>query len=322
MRNTFITGKIKAAFFAAALIALFALTILPAFADGLVLLDGTDAAEPVSVAPSDEEALVDPDLPRVIDEAGLLTADEAASLEQRISAVTAEYHMDVVILTVNGTDGADIVDFADDFYDYSGNGGYGWGENRDGVLLCVDMTGREMWISTCGRGIDVFTDYGIDLLLDGLVERFGDEDYCGAFSSFVDDCESFIGQADAGEPVDTWIPDDPYEGSSSSVSRSERKFSIVPYAIALVVGIVAALIVTGSMKAKLHTAVPQSRADSYVKRDSFDLMSSEDTFLYSHVASSPRSTDSGRSGGGGHYGGSSTHTSSSGTSHGGGGRSF
>lgn len=53
--------------------------------------------------------------------------------------------------------------------------------------------------------------------------------------------------------------------------------------ICLAIGIVAALIVTGIMKAQLKSVRPQNAAGSYVVEDSFHLTHSRDVYLYKNV---------------------------------------
>ena len=289
---------------------------LPAFADDLVLLDGSDTADAAETVIHGVGGLHDPSLPRVVDGADLLDAEEEGLLAERIAKLTDDYDIDAVILTVYGRDTEDIVAYADDYYDY---GGYGWGDGCDGLILVIDMEDRSWYISTYGEAFYIFTDYGIEQLGDTLVSYLAESKYYGGFYTFLDDCDDYIAAYNRGEPVDIWIPDD-YDYDDV---RSSDEFSIVPYLICLGVGLLVAFIVTAVMKGKLKTAVFQKQADDYMRRDTFDLMASEDTFLYSNVVATPRNTDSGsRSGGGGHYGGSSSHTSSSGRSHGGGGGHF
>ena len=53
--------------------------------------------------------------------------------------------------------------------------------------------------------------------------------------------------------------------------------------ICLLIGIVAAFIVTGVMKAELKTVKSQSDAGSYVRYNSLELTQSRDIYLYRNV---------------------------------------
>ena len=83
--------------------------------------------------------------------------------------------------------------------------------------------------------------------------------------------------------------------------------------IALVVGVVVALIYTGVLKAQLKSVRKNDSAANYMRPGSLSLAVSNDMFLYRNVSRTARPKDNGGSSGGG----SSTRISSSGRSHGG-----
>lgn len=230
----------------------------------------------------------------LVDEAGLLTDTEAANLEAKLSQISDRHNVDIVIVAVDSTDGKSPMDFADDYYDYNGY-------REDGILLLVSMDDSDWWVSTTGYGITAITDAGLDYMSDRFVPYLSDGEFVQAFEKFADLCDKFITQAKTGDPYDSHnLPKEP--------------FSLVTnLLIALGIGLVAAWIVTGSMKAKLKTVRQQAKADDYMTPGSLHLTYSRDLFLYTHLdrREKPKSSS-----------GSSTHTSSSGTTHGGGGGKF
>lgn len=231
---------------------------------------------------------------RLVDDAQLLTSDEQADIAATLDEISTRQGMDVVIVTVDSTQGKSPMAFADDYYDYNGYA-------PDGILLLVSMEDRDWWISTTGYGITAFTDAGIDYIGEEVVYYLSDEYYSLAFSTFAQLCDQFITQAKTGAPYD--------QGNMPKVPFSPL-FTLV---IAVVAGLIVAAIATGIMKSKLKSVRFQAKADSYVVPGSIQLTRSNDFFLYSHLhkVEKPQSN-----------GGSSTHTSSSGTSHGGGGGKF
>lgn len=230
----------------------------------------------------------------LVDDAGLLTGTEAAQLETELSRISDRHNVDIVIVTVDSTGGESPMDFADDYYDYNGY-------RADGILLLVSMGDNDWWVSTTGYGITAVTDAGLDYMSDQFVPYLSDEDFAQAFEKFAQLCDEFITQAKTGDPYDSHnLPKEP--------------FSLVTnLLIAFGIGLVAAWIVTGSMKAKLKTVRRQAAADNYITPNSLHLTHSRDLFLYTHLdrREKPQSSS-----------GSSTHTSSSGTTHGGGGGKF
>ena len=261
------------------------------------LVGGTGVVESLG----EHSTIILHELTRVVDMADLLDNSEEAALLSMLDEISNRQELDVVVVTVNTLDGKTPMDYADDFYDYNG---YGFGENRDGVLLLVSMEDRDWRISTSGYGITVFTDAGIEYISEKFLPDLSDGNYADAFTTYAKLCDEFITQARTGEPYDTNnLPKEPFNVFTSLL-------------ISLVVGILVSLIVTGKMKGKLKTVRMQPAAEEYVRKGSMLVTESSDLFLYSHVDRRAKSKDDDSGGG------SSTHTSSSGSSHGGGGGKF
>ena len=241
------------------------------------------------------------DLPRLVDNADLLTDSEESTLLSKLNEISERQLADVVVVTADTLDGKTPMDYADDFYDYNG---YGFGADKDGVLLLVSLEDRDWWMSTTGYGITAITDAGIEYISEKFLSDLSDGDYADAFTTYAELCDDFFTQARSGQPYDTGhMPKQPF-----NIARN--------LLIALIVGFVIALIATGVMKGKLKTVRFQSAASNYVKANSMNVTESRDMFLYTHVdrRAKPKDTDSSS--------GSGTHTSSSGSTHGGGGGKF
>ena len=238
--------------------------------------------------------MAESELPRLIDEADLLFSDEEQKLQRKLDSISERLQFDVVVLTVDSLEGYSPMEFADDFYDY---GGYG----KDGILWLIDMDNRKSTISTSGYGITVFTDAGQDYMQDRIAPMLTDEEYGEAIEVYIDLCDDFCRQADEGAPYDVGnLPKEPFDTGMSVI-------------IAVVVGIIVALIGTGIMKGQLKSVRAKAEATDYMKPGSLQLTEARDFFLYRHIDRREKPKNNG---------GSSTHRSSSGNSHGGSSRSF
>lgn len=242
---------------------------------------------------------------RMNDSAGVLTEDEDNELEDALEELSVRQSFDVTIATIDSLEGEGYTDmeaYADDLYDYCQ---FGYGENRDGVLLLVSIGDRKWHISTCGYGITAFTDAGIQYLGQQMTPFMADGDYAGAFRTFVQWSDIYIDAARAGHPYDVNnLPREP--------------LSLMYLFLAVGIGLVLAWVVVHVMKNQLRSVAFQENAASYVREGSMNLTNSRELFLYRNVQRTKHveEKDSDSSGG------SSTHTSSSGTTHGGGGGSF
>ena len=238
---------------------------------------------------------------RLADFADLLDADQEEELETKLDQISEDYDCDVVIDIEESIDGAEPMDYADDFFDYND---YGMGSDKSGILLLLTMEERKWWISTHGEAIQIFTDAGQEYISDQFVSCLSDGDYYEGFTKFADLCEEFIVQAQNGEPYDT-----------GNLPEETLPFYIT-FLIALAIGFVIALIISVVMRSGMKTVHMKPNAADYMKSGSLHINRSRDMFLYHHISrtAKPKNDSSG--------GGSSTHTSSSGETHGGSGGSF
>lgn len=225
---------------------------------------------------------------KVVDNAGILNDSEEQKLEEKLLDIVDKYDYDVVILTVNSTDGKSMMAYADDYYDYNGYG-------EDGLMLLVDMGGRDWWITTDGKGINAFTDAGIQTVGKAVAEYLTDEEYYEGFSKFADLAEKYI---------------DVYEETGRPMGKQKNYVFIL--LISLGIGAIVAAIVCLILKSQLKTAVMQTNAKAYVRQGSRNVTYARDIYLYKKVTQ--RKIESSND--------SSTHVSSSGDTHGGGGGSF
>ena len=256
---------------------------------------------PVSLSASAE--LIDPALPRVIDNADLLSDSEEKILNDRIDDIISTYDFDVVILTEESNGDSSPMAYADDYYDYNG---YGANSAGDGVLFLINMDERDWWVSTKGYGITVFTDYGIDKIEEIVVPELSRGTYFSAFEYFLDTTEEYIKAANNGNPYDV----------DNKYMTTDEKFKsiLVSIAVGLGIGLVTALIVVLVFKSQLKSVQFEYAAREYEVKNSFNVTRSNDVFLYRNVTKRKKPENNG--------GGSSTHISSSGSSHGGGGGKF
>ena len=242
---------------------------------------------------------------RMNDSADVLTAEEDSELEDALEELSLRQSFDVTIATIESMESVDydsMEAYADDLYDFCQ---FGYGSDMDGVLLLVSVGDRKWHISTCGYGITAFTDAGIQYLGEQMTPDMADGDYAAAFHTFIQWTDAYVTAAREGHPYD--VDNMPHE-----------PLSILYLCLALVIGLVTALIVTGVMKGQLKSVAPQRDATSYVRQGSMKLTNQRDLYLYREVHRTERPKESSSS----DSGGSSTHTSSSGTTHGGGGGSF
>lgn len=234
-------------------------------------------------------------LPRMVDEAGLLSISEVNNLTEKLDEISERLQFDVAVVTTKSIGTKSMQEYADDFYDYNG---YGIGQDADGIMLVVlidaDKSKRECYITATGYGEKVLTDRVLDRMLDDVVSYLKYGEYAKAFDTFAELSDSYVQN-----------------------TREESGFDPVWILFSAIVGIIVSFIIVSCMKGKLKSVRKASSADNYIREDSLNVTESRELFLYSNISKTVIETES--SSGGGN---STSHTSSSGRSHSGGGRSF
>lgn len=260
----------------------------------LLITGATDSIYAQSETAIPEEKL----LPRLTDEADILSDTEEEKLLKNLDEVSERQKCDVVIATVASLNGQSPMNYADDFYDYNG---YGYGKNRDGILLLISMENRDCWISTYGYGMTAFTDAGLAYIQDQFLSDLSDGNYFESFTTFAELCDSFITQARTEKPYDT-----------GNLPRTP----LFPFFIAadFLIGFVIALILAFVKKGKLKSVRPETQAQNYTVPGSLFLSVNQDWFINKTITTRKIQQEN--------PSGSSTHSSSSGTTHGGSGGKF
>lgn len=236
--------------------------------------------------------------PCVDDSAGLFTADEIASIEERVKDVIAETGVDIVIVTARDVKGKTSQAYADDYFDYNG---YGKGEEHNGILLLINMEHRQLHISQRGSGTYFFDDSRTQETLDKITPLVSAGNYDGAVNLFLDDVSSFY---KAGVRYEN--------GGYGPQNREEKttKEIAVTVIVCLLIGAAAGGIACAVVVAKYKMKVGGYK---YPFRDkgSLILVQKSDVFTGRHVTKQKIQDDNHR----GPTGGSSMHTSASGESH-------
>lgn len=226
-------------------------------------------------------------MPRVVDNADLLSLEEVGLLEDAAKACAGEHNLDVAVLTVDSLNGKSIQQYADDYYD---NTGYGIGTDWSGALLVVSMGDRELYISTCGAAIDCLSDQELDTIVDEVANELSSGNYYKAFRVYYQLISEY----------------------SETIHPQGAEDAKVNWLLSVLIGIVVAGVAIIIMRASMNTKRKQHSAVDYLKSDSYNLRSRQDIFLFSNISKVKKQQNNT----------SSTHTSSSGRSHGGRGGKF
>ena len=241
-------------------------------------------------ARSSAASAYDSRLPRVVDEAGLLSGGEKAELEKRINAIREQYAFDLVIVTVFSTGGKSAEAFADDYYDYAG---YGVGPDADGALLLQVIDERYLHLSGTGRGIEIFNYRRINNTLDKIIPDLQQDNYYFAYWNFLNQAEQYLAGA----------------------GQEKLMTKIVMYLVAAALALILSLVTFFNYRSR-HKTIGESQqfARDYFIEESLNFSSRNDAFVSTFTSGSRLAQSNTIPRG--------IHTGSSGRRHSGGGRRY
>ena len=217
-------------------------------------------------------------MPRLVDSADLLSADQESDLLAWLDQVSEELQVDVAVVTMESCGGHDPDDVVAAYYD---DYGFGYGTNRDGVVLMLAMEERDWRILSNGFAADAITLNDIDRIGDSIVGDLSGGDYYEAFMTYATMCKGEI--------------------------EDERQFDFdLSLGISVFIGLVVALIAVEVMRGGHRSVRSQTGAREYAVPGGLKVTRSNDLFLYRTVnrVHRPKETSSSsgssfRGGGGG-----------------------
>lgn len=221
----------------------------------------------------------------VADTYGLLSSGERTTLDRRAADISERYGCGVYIVTVDdyrNYGNGDVYDVTTQIYH---SGGLGAGDGRDGIILLLSMNRRDYALFVYGDNAEyAFNDYGLQQLEDAFLDNFGDNDWYGGFSVYLNECEEYLADARDGHPV--------------------RSSPILPIVIAVAVSCIIALVVCLILMGSMKTARQKSEAREYIAADGLHLTKQLDQYTHTTRTSRKIESSSGNShshsGGGGH----------------------
>ena len=145
----------------------------------------------------------DADMNYIFDLSDQLSYEEWAELEARASDISKRHGCGVYAA------------FVDDFTEYGGgNDVYkttsqlyhaselGMGADRDGIIILLSMDDRDYAMFVYGDHAEyAFDRYGQKELEDAFLGYFGDNDWYGGVSHYLDTCDEYLTRAEEGKPV-------------------------------------------------------------------------------------------------------------------------
>lgn len=239
-------------------------------------------------AESQTQEPTDADMNYIFDLSDQLSYEEWAELEARASDISQRHGCGVYAA------------FVDDFTEYGGgNDVYkttyqlyhaselGMGADRDGIIILLSMDDRDYAMFVYGDHAEyAFDRYGQKELEDAFLGYFGDNDWYGGVSHYLDTCDEYLTRAEEGKPV--------------------RKNTLPMYLIVVAASCAIAGGICLMLKWQLKTVHKKAEANEYVAAGGLNLTKQYDRYTHTtetrrkiHDDSDSDSGTSSCSGGGG-----------------------
>ena len=219
-------------------------------------------------------------------------------LENLVDNFHERYNLNISIISVcesklNGE--FDLAEYSNQYYQaHYDNNDYGISENKDGLLLVLDMSSREWYISTCGKVINIFTDQNIEYLGKVVLSDLKDDNYFNAFIDHVNEfaenykpLETSHGSNNEDVSVTKEIKDSKNDKENQDADKKSSTGGDL--LVSLFLGFLIAYGIGKFKLRKLKTKRKVYDTNNYIKEDSFVLTKSNDLFLFSNVKKRCRS---------------------------------
>lgn len=253
------------------------------------------------------ERFHDPDAPRIVDDAKILSDSEIERLTQKAAELSDRYGVDVVIHTARSQGVLDRDTYSRKYYLTHG---YGFSDEYDGIQLTIfkrpGYTG----------GVNVYASgKGLKKLSEVNKNRLEDR------------CDSLISGGEYYEGASQWLDQAGHMLRTGRAPRSSASWRFTTI-LEMLAGLIFGSVSLGKAKARMATPQTKENANSYIVQKSIRIRNVANRLLDSRVSEvySPIKRESSDSGDHSSGGGSSTfhssYSGSSGSSHSGSGRDF
>ena len=235
-------------------------------------------------------------VPSIMDNAKLLSNGDKAKVERVLQQVENKYNVRVGVVTVKSIGTKKPGDFANELIDKA----YNNGPNGNMVLLQV-VDQRKWYVSTDKKLKSVVVgNEGVEYMSKAFVPYLKKNDYAGAYTVYA---------TKAGELLN-------YYQKNGKGWKPEKGFPLMALLGALVAGVAGAYLYRGSLLSSMSNVRQQVEANAYLNKESFNLLVTNDTYMYTNVSVVPRgkskdndsdgsvtesSSDDNHGGGGGGY---------------------
>lgn len=271
---------------------------------------------------------INPNLERVIDRAGVLSAEEIKAFEKRAKELSDKYDLDILILTDSTNHGYENDHgYIDSFWDSEG---YGKGSSASGIALfiCYRNPDGFWYTEATGDATKYVTKDVVNIVDDFMMDYLGELKFAKAIEKWLTEYEKVFEIGASAYAQKTYSPhagDNPSQPYPEKTPKEEKLEKLGDCAIAAgSVGVVAGLINLVIGLVSMKSVKEKTEAGEYKDKGSFVLRNYHNILLNVSVRREAIPQNNNNNSGGPHHSGGSSFSShsSGGHMHSGGGRHF
>lgn len=162
---------------------------------------------PLDLAGAAESSTTAADKQLIYDEAGLLTQEQADSLNAMANEYGAERNTDIIIYTTLNKEDIDVQILTEDFYDKHAPGyekPYG-----NAVILTLDMENKDIYLAGFYKALDYLNDSRLDQIRNKISSDLSYGNYALAFEKYIKTAHEYMGYRPGVNPenilFNTWF---------------------------------------------------------------------------------------------------------------------
>ena len=222
----------------------------------------------------------------VFDMADMLTYAQWRELEDRAAEISKNHSCGVYFAFVEDYTETGADDMYEATYSAYHSSNLGVGENRDGIFVALSMKDRDYAMFVYGEyGEYAFSEYGCEQLEGEFLSYFGNDDWYGGVSAYLEACDEYLTLADEGKPV-----------------RANALWGI---GLVIVLSCMTSGAICVKLKKKMVNVKEKTEANAYVTAGGLHLTEQYDNYTHTtetrtKIEKSSSGGTSSRSGGGGH----------------------
>lgn len=210
----------------------------------------------------------------VIDECGTIDTDQKASLQVLANQIEEEFEVAAYVVLVNDPDMINVEDYAEAYYTHNG---FGWGEEKTGIMLLLNFYERDYDICCYGSlAHKIFTDNTKSKIAKDFIPFFRNNEWYDGCAQFLISTRTILSNYTKRNAPKT-------ENRTSQTGFASYvdieilvNALLIGFGLSLIIALISCLV----MKSKMKSVKQAKRADKYIVSNTIKITLRNDMFTH------------------------------------------